>query len=360
MKKYDYLIIGAGLYGAMAAHQATRQGKSCLVVEKSDFVGGFCHTEKRDGIDIHLFGAHIFRTDSKAVWDFVNSICEFEPFVNSPIARFHNEIYNLPFNMNTFHQLWGVNTPSEAEAMILRERKPCDFPNNLEEFVLDIAGKTIYDKLVKEYTEKQWGMPCSELPASTMSRIPLRMTYDNNYYREKYQGIPECGYTEFINRLLDGANVLTNVDYFESRKVLDALADNIVYTGPIDAYFGFCRGKLDYRSVTFKHEHFDSQNVQGNAVVNYTSLDVPYTRSIEHRLFLPNKKTRGSWVSYEYPCDYEDNGLPSYPILNKRNLDILKQYKEMASKLENVHFGGRLAEYKYYSMNDIIEKFICG
>ena len=355
---YDYLIVGAGLYGAMCAHELTLKGKKCLVVEKNDYIGGFCHSTNVNGIEVHLYGAHIFRTNSKNTWDFVNSICEFIPFVNSPLANYRGEIYNMPFNMNTFHQLWGVVTPSEAFERIKSEIVPNDNPCNLEEYVLSKVGRTIYDKLVKEYTEKQWGISCTKLPPSTMKRIPIRLTYDNNYYDARYQGIPEKGYTFFIERLLDGSDVLLNTDFIENRKKLSSVADEIIYTGAIDAFYDYCFGKLEYRSVRFEHEYLDVDNYQGNAVVNFTGADVPFTRIIEHKHFM-NKQCKGTFISREYPIYNSGSFAPSYPINNERNMTLYEKYKSLASKDEHVQFKGRLAEYKYYSMNDIIEQFVC-
>lgn len=359
MAKYDLLIVGAGLYGAMAAFDAISKGKRVIVVDKNDFVGGFCHTENIDGIEVHKFGAHIFRTNSRKVWDFVNSVDEFIPFVNSPIARYGMEVFNLPFNMNTFHQLWGCTTPEEAAEEIERRRvKNYEKPyKNLEEFVLATVGEEIYEKFIKHYTEKQWARPCSELPVSVMSRIPIRLTFDNNYYRETYQGIPRNGYDTFINRLLSGADVHLGVDYLVNRESLDKEAENVLYTGPIDKFFSCRFGALEYRSVMFKHvSHPSCGNVQGVAVVNYTD-DKPFTRTIEHKHFLKTQ-CGNSVVTFEYPCAPGENADPSYPILNHENIEKYKRYKSLANGT-NVMFGGRLAEYRYYSMNDIIERFIC-
>ena len=357
-KKYEYdnLIVGAGLYGAMYAYMATRRGESCLVIDKNPYIGGFCHTSHSEGIEVHDFGAHIFRTSSKKVWDFVNSIDEFIPFVNSPIAKYHDELYNLPFNMNTFHQMFGVTTPEDAIKAIDNDRVMCDEVTNLEEHVLSLAGKKIYEKLVKEYTEKQWGMKCTELPPSIMKRIPLRFTFDNNYYNDTYQGIPKHGYTSFIRKLLQGSMVFVSADF---KNVTDTnIAKKIVYTGSIDELFDYKLGKLEYRYVGFEHKVFDKENYQGNAVVNYTSLDEPYTRTIEHKHFL-HTNSKKTIVTYEYPDDKRANSQPSYPIPTERNLSLYQEYWNLAkTDYPNMVFGGRLGEYKYYSMNDIIEKFI--
>lgn len=366
-KKYDYLIVGAGLYGAMFAHQAIASGKTCLVIDKNPFIGGFCHTKNEHGIVVHKFGAHIFHTSNKAAWDFVNSITPFKRFVNSPLAFTDDcRIFNLPFNMNTFYQLWGVKTPGEAveklseqknSAMKKLEAEGVTDPRNLEEQALCLVGEDMYKLLVKGYTEKQWRLPCSELPAFILNRIPVRLTYDNNYFDDQYQGVPECGYTSFIEKLIDRADVLLGVDFFS--RDFSNVAKQIVYTGPIDRYFNYCYGHLDWRSVRFEEMYIsDCTNFQGNAVVNYMSKDVPYTRTIEHKHFLSNPHPRGTVVSYEYPADTNEKCPPAYPIPTKKNLELYAKYLELAKDTPNVIFGGRLAEYKYYNMNDIIEKFI--
>lgn len=356
--KYDYLIVGAGLYGAMFAYTATLQGKKCLVIEKNNYIGGNCYTENVHGIEVHKFGAHIFRTNSKKVWNFVNSICEFVPFVNSPLANYHGKIYNLPFNMNTFNQVFGVTTPAAAMEAIEDDKVMFDRPNNLEEHCLSTVGRKIYEMFIKEYTEKQWGIECKELPASIMKRIPVRYTFDNNYFNEKYQGIPECGYAEFIRRLLIGSDVWLENDFFDDVDWFRSIAKEIVYTGQIDKFYEYKFGKLDYRSVKFREEYLeDIDNYQGNAVVNYTDRSMPYTRRIEHKHFLKTQ-CKGTVISYEIPCDYNKCNPPSYPIPTEDNLKKYSKYKALAEKEPNVIFGGRLAEYKYYSMNDIIEQFI--
>lgn len=356
--KYDYLIVGSGLYGAMFAHTATLQGKKCLVIEKNGHIGGYCYTENVHGIEVHKFGAHIFRTNSRKVWNFVNNICEFVPFVNSPIACYQGKTYNLPFNMNTFNQLFGVNTPEAAFDAIKKDKVVFDNPKNLEEHCLSTVGRKIYETLIKGYTEKQWGKECKELPASIMKRIPVRYTFDNNYFNERYQGIPECGYTEFIRRLLVGSDVWTENDFFDDVEWFKSIAKEIIYTGQIDKFYDYKFGKLDYRSVKFKEIYLsDIDNQQGNAVVNFTDRDTPYTRMIEHKHFLKTQ-CKGTVISYETPCDYSENGSPSYPIPTEENLLKYSRYKDLADKEPNVIFGGRLAEYKYYSMNDIIEQFV--
>lgn len=358
MKYYDYLIVGAGLYGAMFAHAAMRQGKRCLVIDKEDHIGGFCHSEERNGIHVHCHGAHIFRTDSRRVWDFVNSICEFEPFVNTPIARYHDEVYNLPFNMNTFARMFGVAHPSAAKERIRRDTVPCDDPKNLEEYALSVVGREIYEKLIRHYTEKQWGKPCTELPVSTMARIPIRFTYDNNYYRERYQGIPKEGYDAFIRGLLRGSDIVLSCDWKDIRDTAFDMCDKVVYTGPIDEYCDYRFGWLEWRSVRFDHKWMPkNDNFQGVAVMNYTD-ERPYTRTIEHKHFL-HTECHGTVVSYEYPCPTGETDAPSYPILTEENKSLYERYKEYAAEHHpNVVFGGRLGGYRYYSMNDIVEKFI--
>lgn len=356
MKQYDYIIVGAGLYGAMFAFRARNEGKHCLIIDKNPYVGGFCYTEDVDGITIHKKGAHIFRTNKKEVWDFVNSVCEFYPFTNSPIALTERGVFNLPFNMNTFCKLWGCVTPEDAEKALKERIEDISNPSNLEEYVKSKIGNEMYELFIKGYTEKQWGQRCDELPISIISDIPIRMTYDNNYFKELYQGIPSIGYTKFIEKLVDGCDILLNTNYFEVKDEVDSMCKGkVVYTGPIDRYFEYKYGRLPYRSVRFEERIYDKTNVQGNAVVNYTSIEVPYTRSIEHRHFDRNCKSERSIVSYEYPTW---DGEECYPIESERNLAIYRKYEEDARELDNVIFGGRLAEYRYYSMNDIIEKFI--
>lgn len=357
--KYDYLIVGAGLAGAMCAYHLSSQGKTCVVIEKESEVGGLCKTEKIDGIDVHLYGAHIFRTSSKKCWDLVNSICEFVPFINSPLAISHGEIFNLPFNMNTFNKLWGCKTPQEARCIIDSEREDIANPKNLEEHAMSLVGKTIYTRFIKEYTEKQWGCSCRDLPPSTMKRIPLRFTYDNNYYNEMYQGIPKDGYTNFIKRLLEGSTVILNANFLDDISRYSSMATHIIYTGRIDALFDYKYGVLDYRSVEFKHVKYDVSNKQGNAVINYSDKVYPYTRTIEHKHFT-HTESDTTVVSYEYPVpnDCDESVAPSYPIHTERNIEIYNKYKSECDNISNMSLFGRLAEYKYYSMNDIIEKFV--
>lgn len=355
MKKYDYLIVGAGLYGAMFAYNAKKNGKSCLVIDKNNHVGGYCYSTNIRGIEVHMLGAHIFRTDSKKVWDFVNSICEFEPFINSPLASYEGELYNLPFNMNTFKQVFGVKTPAEAKKL-LSDLAGEDCNENLEKYAIGLVGEKMYKLFIKDYTEKQWGKKCSELPWTIMKRIPLRFTYDNNYFREKYQGIPSIGYTGFIEKLLEGCDVIIGEDYFENRNSFNEFADKIVYTGAIDEFYDYRFGKLEWRSVRFEHRIMEIEDYQGNAVINYTDK-TPYTRVIEHKHFM-KQDSNVTVVSFEYPAECSESNPPSYPIETRRNIEIYKRYKELSEKEPNIIFGGRLGEYKYYSMNDIIEKFV--
>lgn len=360
--KYDYLIVGAGLYGSMFAYSAESRGKKCLVVEKNNHVGGLCYTKEKNGILVHVNGAHIFHTDSKTVWEFVNSIVPFIPYVNSPLANYKGEIYNLPFNMNTFSKVFGVTTPAEAKSAIEEDIIPCANPVNLEEHCLSLIGVELYERFVKGYTEKQWGKKCTELSSSLIKRIPLRFTYDNNYFNDTYQGIPINGYTHFIENLIKKADVKTNVDYLCDLVSLNKLADKVVYTGAIDTLFDYRLGKLDYRSVRFEHEYmYDVDNFQGNAVVNYTDFKVPYTRIIEHKHFAPYRPVKGTFISREYPADPKDGYPPYYPVNDSKNNALYNEYRKLAEKkYPNMIFGGRLGEYRYYNMNDIIEKFIYG
>lgn len=367
---YDYLIVGAGLFGATFANMATRAGKKCLVVEKRDHIGGNAYTEMVEGISVHKYGAHIFHTDNKEIWGYVNSFVPFIPFVNSPIARYGNELYNLPFNMNTFHQIFGSVSPYEAKARIDEERKPMlDLlkmenrePANLEEQAISLVGRTIYDRLIRGYTEKQWGRRCVDLPAFIIKRLPLRFTYDNNYFNDAYQGIPKGGYTKLVRRMLEGSEVWLSCDFFKRVDELKGLAHTIVYTGCIDAYFGFCYGPLEYRSLYFETKVEDTPNFQGNAVVNYTNCFTPQTRVIEHKHF----ECRGdevyqipkSVITYEYPTEWNVGKEPYYPINDKRNNELYRKYAELAKSEKGVYFGGRLAEYKYYDMAPTIDRAI--
>lgn len=350
--KYDYLIVGAGLYGSMFAYLATQKGKRCLVVEKHNHVGGFCYTENMQGIEVHKYGAHIFHTSNKKVWDFVNTIDTFCPFINSPLAFYNGRLYHLPFNMNTFYELWGITSPKQAIEKIMSDRVMCDNPQNLEEYALSVVGREIYEKLIKGYTEKQWGKSCRELPVSIIKRLPLRFTFNNNYFNDNYQGVPIHGYTYFIRKLLAGSTLFLLTDYLENEKELNNIAENIVYTGPVDALCDYRFGCLEYRCISLTHSfHKETANYQGNAVINYTDSHVPYTRTIEHRHFVPSDGF-GTVVSFEYPnC----GNNPAYPICDKRNITLYERYKEFVTAYyPNIILGGRLAEYKYFDMDDVI------
>ena len=354
MKKYDLLVVGSGLFGAIIAFEARSSGKSVLVLEKRDHIGGNCYTKNIDGINVHVYGAHIFRTSTPSVWRYMQQFCEFNNFVNSPIANFHGELYNLPFNMNTFHALWGAVTPDEAKATIEAQRVPCDQPKNLEEHILNFAGKDIYEKLVKGYTEKQWGKPCHELPASIMRRIPLRFIYDNNYFNDRYQGIPMGGYTAIFEKMLEGCDVELNSDYLMNKATYDALAHQVVYTGTIDSYFDYQFGPLEYRALRFEHDRVETSNVQGVAVMNFTDAETPYTRIIEHKHFEFGRQET-SVVSREYPQQWTPGSEPYYPMEDAENLAKYDRYLALSKRESKVHFGGRLGEYRYYDMQDTVK-----
>ena len=354
MKKYDYLLVGAGLYSATFAHLATKAGKKCLVVEKRDHIGGNIYCEQTEGINVHKYGAHIFHTANRKVWDFVNSFVEFNRYTNSPVANFRGEIYNMPFNMNTFSKMWGISTPREAKEIINRQRQAViGEPSNLEEQAISLVGTDIYEKLVKGYTEKQWGRPCAELPAFIIKRLPVRYTYDNNYFNDPYQGIPIGGYNVLIEKLFSGCDIVTGVDYLQVKEQYDALADKVVYTGPIDAYFGYRLGQLQYRTVRFETEVLDTDNYQGVAVVNYTDSEPAYTRIIEHKHFEFGTQPK-TVISREYPSEWTQGMEPYYPVNDEKNQSLYRQYAALAAS-ENVIFGGRLGEYKYYDMDKVIE-----
>ena len=353
---YDYLIVGAGLYGAVFAQEAKKAGKTCLVIDKRDHIAGNIYTKDVEGIAVHQYGAHIFHTNNKEVWDYVNQFATFNRYTNSPVANYHGELYNLPFNMNTFNKMWGVVTPAQAQAKIEEQQKEAGItePKNLEEQAIRLAGRDIYEKLVKGYTEKQWGRPCTELPAFIISRLPLRFTFDNNYFNALYQGIPVEGYTALVEKLLEGTEVRLGVDYLADKEDLDALADKVVYTGPIDAYFGFQLGYLEYRSVRFETETLDMENYQGNAVVNYTDRETPYTRIIEHKHFVFGTQPK-TVISREYSSEWKPGDEPYYPVNDAKNGALYQQYKALADKEDKVIFGGRLGEYKDYDMDKVIE-----
>ncbi len=355
--KYDYLIVGAGPFGAVFAYEAKKRGKKVLVIDKRSHTGGNMYCEKVEGINVHKYGAHIFHTSNKEVWDYVNQFCTFNNYINSPIANYKGEIYNLPFNMNTFNKLWGVVTPQEAKEKIENQVKESNItePKNLEEQAISLVGKDIYEKLIKGYTEKQWGRRCTELPAFIIKRLPVRYTYDNNYFNDKYQGIPEGGYNVIFDKLLEGIDVELNVDFFDKKGELLQKADKIVFTGMIDQYFDYQYGVLEYRSLRFEHETLDEENHQGNAVVNYNEREVPYTRIIEHKHFEFGKQPK-TVITREYPAEWKQGDEPYYPVNNEKNAEIFKKYQELAEKEENVIFGGRLADYRYYDMHHVFER----
>ena len=356
--KYDYLIVGSGLFGAIFAYEANKKGKKCLVVEKRPHIGGNIYTENVDGINVHKYGAHIFHTSNKKVWEYINQFAEFNRYTNSPVARYRDELYNMPFNMNTFNKLWGVITPDEAKAKIEEEKKEAGItePKNLEEQAISLVGKTIYEKLVKGYTEKQWGQRATELPSFIIKRLPVRFIYDNNYFNDDFQGIPIGGYTQIIERMLDGIEVRLNTDYLEHKDELENIANKIVYTGQIDKYYDYCFGELEYRSLRFETEEFDKDNYQGNAVVNYTEYEVPYTRIIEHKHFEKIKNHEKTIVTREYPDKWDKTKEPYYPINNDRNNQLYAKYKELSDKDNKVIFGGRLGQYKYFDMDKVIDE----
>ena len=352
---YDYLIVGAGLFGSVFARRAADAGKRVLVIDRRAHIGGNVYTEKVEGIDVHRYGAHIFHTNDRAVWRYVNQFAEFNNYVNSPVANYHGEIYNLPFNMNTFYAMWGVTTPAEAAAKIEEQRRIAGVtdPKNLEEQAISLVGFDIYERLIKGYTEKQWGRSCRELPTSIIKRLPVRFRFDNNYFNAKYQGIPTEGYTKLVERLLEGTEVRLNSDYFVDRAELDALVEHIIFTGPIDRYFDYCYGALEYRRVRFETEVLDKENYQGVAVVNYTEREVPYTRIIEHKHFVFGNQSK-TVISREYPAEWQIGEEPYYPINDERNQRLYRRYKAKADSLTKVTFGGRLGSYKYYDMDKIV------
>ncbi len=363
-KHYDYLIVGSGLFGAVFAYRAKQAGKTALVLERRAAAGGNIRCEEIEGINVHTYGAHIFHTSNAEVWRFVNQIVEFNNYVNSPVANYHGKLYNLPFNMNTFHQMWGVVTPDEAKAKIAEQRREMAEklekegvaePRNLEEQAQMLVGRDIYEKLIKEYTEKQWGRKCTDLPAFIIKRLPVRLIFDNNYFSDRYQGVPIGGYNKLIDGLLDGTEVLLSTDYLKDRSKWNALADKVVYTGAIDEFYDFRFGKLEYRTVRFETELLDCENFQGNAVINYTSSDVPYTRIIEHKHFEFGKQPK-TVISREYSMEWQDGMEPYYPVNDDRNTQLFKQYQTLAENEKAVIFGGRLAEYKYYDMDKVIAK----
>ena len=357
---YDYLIVGAGLFGSVFAYEAKKRGKSVLVVDKRSHIGGNIYTENVDGINVHKYGAHIFHTNNKQVWDYVNSFAEFNRYTNSPVASYKDELYNLPFNMNTFSKMWEIKTPEEAKAIIEKQKAEITGePQNLEEQAISLVGRDIYEKLVKGYTEKQWGRDCKDLPSFIIKRLPVRFVYDNNYFNDKYQGIPIGGYTQIIEKMLEGIEVRLDTDFLEKKAELSALAEKVVFTGAIDAYFDYCYGELEFRSLRFETEDLPVENYQGNAVVNYTEYEIPYTRIIEHKHFeygcQGGEQTNHTVITREYPADCKQVDEPYYPINDERNNNLFAKYEELAKAESNVIFGGRLGNYKYYDMDKVIE-----
>jgi len=354
--KYDYLIVGSGLFGSVFAHEATKRGKKCLVLEKREHIGGNVYTENIEGINVHKYGAHIFHTSNKEIWDYVNQFAEFNNFINSPVAVYKDEIYNLPFNMNTFSKMWGIKTPAEAKKIIESQIAESGItePKNLEEQAISLVGRDIYEKLVKGYTEKQWGRDCRELPAFIIKRLPIRFTYDNNYFKDRYQGIPIGGYTKIIEKLLDGCDIKLNTDYFDFIKDNAEIAQKIIFTGPIDRFYNYCYGELEYRSLRFETEILEEENYQGNAVVNYTEREIPYTRIIEHKHFEFGMQPV-TVITKEYPAEWKQ-GIESYYTINdERNTNLYLKYRQKADSEKNVIFGGRLGSYQYYDMDKVIE-----
>lgn len=369
MRPYDYLIVGAGLFGSTFAYFARKRGKRCLVIDKRPHLGGNIYCEENEGINVHKYGAHIFHTSNKEVWNFVNSIVEFNRYTNSPVANYQGKLYNLPFNMNAFYQMWGVRTPEEAKAKIEEQKAEAmeamraagvKEPRNLEEQALTLIGKDIYVRLIKGYTEKQWGRKCTELPAFIIKRLPVRFVFDNNYFNDTYQGIPVGGYNKLIEGLLEGVETRMNVDFFADRTYCESLADKIVFTGKIDEFYGYCFGKLEYRTVRFEEEIHECCNYQGNAVVNYTERDIPYTRIIEHKHFEMFGNAVNACpktvISKEYSTEWKEGMEPYYPVNDERNMLLAEKYRQLAETEKNVIFGGRLAEYKYYDMGPVVEK----
>ena len=355
--EYDYLIVGSGLFGSVFAREMTDKGKKCLVIERRDHIGGNVYTKEDHGINVHMYGAHIFHTDNKEVWEYVNKYADFNRFTNSPIANYKGELYNLPFNMNTFHEMWGIKTPQEAVEIIESQKAEANItePKNLEEQAFSLVGKDIYEKLVKGYTEKQWGRKCSELPAFIIKRLPVRLIYDNNYFNDLYQGIPIGGYTQIIEKLLDGIDVKINCDFFDDKEKWMNVADKVIFTGMIDQFYDYCYGELEYRGLKFETELKDTDNYQGNAVVNYTDAETPFTRIIEHKHF-ESAESDVTIITHEYPQTWKRGMEAYYPVNNEANNNLFAKYQKLADKEDKVIFGGRLGLYKYYNMDKIIEE----
>lgn len=357
MKQYDFLVVGSGLFGATIAYLLKKRGKKVLIVERRNHVGGNVYTENKEGIVVHKYGAHIFHTDKKEIWDFVNQFANFNHYINSPIARYHEETYNLPFNMNTFSKLWkDVFTPKEAEERINKEReaKYVKDPQNLEEQAINLVGETVYHKLIEGYTEKQWGRSCKDLPSFIIKRLPVRLTYDNNYFTDPYQGIPVGGYTQIIEKMIEGCSLLLNTDFLKDREHLLSLADKVIYTGPLDAFFSYRFGELEYRSLRFEEKIYNEKNHQGVAVINYTDKETPYTRSIEHKHFEFDVSSPKTIVSYEYPLTWKRGEEAYYAVNDEKNKKLFEAYETLKKDVPNVYFGGRLADYRYYDMDDTI------
>jgi len=363
--KYDYLIVGSGLFGSIFAHEITKKGKKCLIIERRDHIGGNVYTEEKEGINVHKYGAHIFHTSNKEVWNYINQFAEFNRYTNSPVANYKGELYNLPFNMNTFYQMWGVRTPEEAKAKIEEQKKESGIkePKNLEEQAISLIGNDIYEKLVKGYTQKQWGKECTELPSFIIKRLPVRFTYDNNYFNDSYQGIPIGGYTKIIEKMLEGIEVRLNTDFFDKKEEYIEMADKVLFTGMIDQYFDYCFGELEYRGLKFESETLDTNNYQGNSVINYTDAETPFTRIIEHKHFeIPanelgtDKDSDKTIITREYPKQWEKGQEAYYPVNDEKNSALYEKYKELADKEENVIFGGRLGMYQYFDMWKVIEE----
>lgn len=351
---YDYLVVGSGLYGSVFAREAMNRGKKVLVVERREHIGGNIYTKEVEKIMVHQYGAHIFHTSSRRIWEYMEQFCEFYPYINSPVANYKGEIYNLPFNMNTFSKMWNISTPAEAKEIIAKQREEVTGePKNLEEQAISLVGRDIYEKLIKGYTQKQWGRECTELPAFIIKRLPVRFTYNNNYFSDRYQGIPEEGYTAVIEKMLDGADILLSTDYLKEKEELDKKAKKVIYTGAIDEYFGYKLGALEYRSVRFENEILDIDNAQGNAVVNYTDRETPYTRVIEHKHFVDGAQEK-TVISREYSTEWKIGDEPYYPVNDEKNKILYQKYRELAQKEDNIIFGGRLGEYQYYDMDKVI------
>ena len=353
--KYDYLIVGAGLFGSIFAHEMTKKGKKCLVIEKRDHIGGNVYTENIENINVHKYGAHIFHTNNKEVWEYINQFAEFNRYTNSPVANYNGELYNLPFNMNTFYQMWGVKTPEEAKAKINEQKSEIKNPKNLEEQAISLIGKDIYEKLIKGYTEKQWGRKCRDLPAFIIKRLPVRYTFDNNYFNDLYQGIPIGGYTKIIEKMLENIEVKLNTDFFDDKTKWMDIADKIIFTGMIDQYYDYCYGELEYRGLDFEFETLDMENYQGNAVINYTDAETPFTRIIEHKHFEDSDSPK-TIITREYPKTWKKGEEAYYPLNDDKNSELFKKYQELAEKEDKVIFGGRLGMYQYFDMWQVIDE----